>query len=304
MTTNDLNERFALAGVLLFEDDGPLVRARVTLPAAEAIIYLQGAHLAHWQPAGFEPVLFLSEKSQFVPGKAIRGGIPICFPWFGPRSDGGPGPSHGFARTQPWELAFAALMPDAREGDRLQMTFVLGPDPVSEGLGFYDFRVAYELLIGRDLTLKLTVANFGDGPLRFEEALHTYFRVGEIHQATITGLANTTYLDKRDNAERKTTPRRPLQLVDWTDCVFPANTAATNLNDVKNGRLIRNEKRNSATTVVWNPWQEGAAALSDLGSDEWHHFLAIETANTGTDAITLAPGQTHTMQARIAVERP
>jgi glucose-6-phosphate 1-epimerase len=303
MTASELNEQFGLPDVLQFEDHGELARARVTLPACESTIYLQGAHLTHWQPAAEAPVFFVSERSAFQPGKAIRGGIPVCFPWFGARSDGRPGPSHGFARTQPWELAFAALMPNADDGDRLQLTFTLGPTEQSETLGYRDFRVAYSLSLGRTLSLQLTVANWGDQPLHFEEALHSYFAVGDVRQAAITGLESAKYLDKRDENRLKSAAAGPLQLAGFTDRVFPANAASTAIHDWQNARRIRVEKQYSATTVVWNPWDDGAAALPDLGSDEWPRFLAVETANTGSDAISLEPSATHTMTALISVER-
>jgi glucose-6-phosphate 1-epimerase len=303
LTVSTLNDQFGLPGILRFEEHGALTRAQVTLPTCDATVYLQGAHLTHWQPAGQAPVLFLSERSEFTSGKAIRGGVPICFPWFGGRSDGGPGPSHGFARIQPWELAFAALLPDSGEGDRLHLTFVLGPTALSRSLGYDDFRVACEIVLGRTLTLRLTVANFGNGPLRFEEALHTYFSIGDVRQTSIAGLESAIYLDKRDDGASKTAPAGPLELTGWTDRVFPANPSATTIHDPGNQRLFHIGKQHSATTVVWNPWADGAATLSDLSPEEWPRFVAVETANTGSDAITLAPSATHTMTAMISVEQ-
>jgi glucose-6-phosphate 1-epimerase len=301
MNASALNEQFGLAGVLRFEEHGELIRAQVSLPSCEATAYLQGAHLTHWKPSGQTPALFMSERSAFVPGKAIRGGVPICFPWFGGRSDGGSGPSHGFARIEPWELAFAALMPDAA-GDSLQLTFVLGPTELSRSLGFDHFRIACEMVLGATLTMRLTVANLGDKPLRFEEALHSYFSVADVHQAPVTGLESAEYLDKRDHNLQKTAPDGPLQLTSFSDRVFPANTASTIIHDAGNQRIFRIEKQNSATTVVWNPWSDGSATLADLGPDSWLTFLCVEAANTGSDSITLEPGATHTMTLSVRVE--
>lgn len=303
MTAEALNEQFGLDGILRFEKHGELTRARVTLPACEATVYMQGAHLTQWKPVGGSDVLFLSVMSEFTPGKAIRGGIPVCFPWFGGRSDGGSGPSHGFARIEEWTLAFAALLPGAEGEDRVSLTWTLGPSELSRSLGFDRFRVAYEMLLGRTLTLRLTVANVGEAPLRFEEALHTYFRVRDVRHAPITGLEGAAYLDKRDGGKEKSAPDGPLQLDRFTDRVFPANEEATAIRDLANGRVIHVAKQGSRTTVVWNPWTEGAAALADLGDDEWPEFLAVETANTASDAVTLGQGETHTMSAEISVER-
>ena len=301
MTASELNEQFGLSEILRFEEHGELTRALVTLPSCEATIYLQGAHLTHWQPAGEKAVLFLSEESLFVTGKAIRGGVPICFPWFGDRADGGPGPAHGFARLVPWELSFAALLPDRGEGDRLQLTFVLAPSDLSESLGFQDFRVAYEVMFGRTLSLKLSVANFGNGPLRFEEALHTYFSVGDVRQTSVTGLEGATFLNKRSDGRSKTLGVEPYVLTEWTDRVFTGHLSGTVIHDRLNSRLLNNKKQGSATTVVWNPWAEGTAGFPDLGSLEWPLFLCAETANSGADAITLASGETHVMQVTISV---
>jgi glucose-6-phosphate 1-epimerase len=302
MNVKDLNENFRLEGVLRFEEHGELTRAQVTLPSCSATVYLQGAHLTGWQPAGSEPVLFLSERSAFTPDKAIRGGIPICFPWFGGRGDGGAGPSHGFARISPWELAFAALMPDPDDGDRLQLTFVLGPNDLSRSLGVDAFRVAYEVMLGQTLTLRLTVANLGTAPLRFEEALHSYFQVADVHRAPITGLAGAEYLDKREDGKLKHAPDGPLQLTEFSDRVFSASVQSLTIDDEGNGRVIHVDKQNSATTVVWNPWREGSATLSDLGPEDWHHFLCVEAANTATDSVVLEPGAAHTMTLTISAE--
>ena len=302
MTATELNENFALEGLLHFEQDGELTRAQVTLGSCTATVYLQGAHLTAWQPAGAEPVFFLSERSVFAPGKAIRGGVPLCFPWFGGRSDGRPGPSHGFARISPWELAFAALMPDAGDGDRLQLTFVLGPTELSRSLGFDSFRVAYELLLGRTLTLRLTVANLGTAPLRFEEALHSYFQVADVRELAINGLEGAEYLDKRDDGKAKHAPDGPLNLTEFSDRVFPGSKHPVVIEDAGNRRSIRIDKQNSATTVVWNPWPEGSASLADLGPEDWPHFLCVEAANTATDALVLEPGATHTMTVTLSTE--
>src|SRR6202789_2670449 len=184
MDIAQLNEHFAVPGVLAFHaTQSGLGYAEIRTPQAKATVYLQGAHLAHWQPDGQQPVLFLSRRTELAPGKAIRGGVPIAFPWFAARHDGKTGPSHGFARIQDWTLAFAALA-----GDDLHLTFTLGPTQLDRSLGFDQFRLAYQLTIGRTLTMQLTVANDAGAPLVFEEALHTYYAVTDIHEIALYGL--------------------------------------------------------------------------------------------------------------------
>lgn len=295
MDLTQLTENFAIPGVLSFHQTPTgLAYASITTPQATATVYLQGAHLTAWQPTGEQPVLFLSRKSDFEPGKPIRGGVPIAFPWFAGRHDGKTGPSHGFARIQDWTLAFAALA-----GDDLHLTLTLGPTAMSRELGFDNFRVAYQIIVGRKLTLQLTVANDAKAPLVFEEALHTYYAVVDIHEVTLTGLEPTPFIDKTEHMLEKPAAHAPLTFTGPTDRVYP-NTAATCVIDDHAGRRrITVAKTNSNTTVVFNPWK----ALADLGPDEWHEMLCVETVNAAANTITLAPGDTHTMQAHISVEK-
>ena len=221
-TFKTLTDHFAIPGVLAFDEPHPgMTRAVITAPACKAELYLQGAHLTQWQPTGHEPVLFLSERSLFTPGKAIRGGIPIIFPWFGnrtataesPRTDG---PSHGFARTADWTLAFAAL-----SGEDLTLTLALGPSNTSRDLGFDQFQLAYQLTLGTELRLQLTVANLAETPLHFEEAFHTYLSVGDAQQISLIGLSDTAFIDKTDAFNRKRQIVTPLTLTGETDRPLP-----------------------------------------------------------------------------------
>ncbi len=303
MDLETLTENFAILGVLTFhESETGLLRARVTTPACSAELYLQGAHLTDWQPAGHGPVLFLSERSAFAPGKAIRGGIPLIFPWFGPRTatPGSPrtdGPSHGFARTEPWELAFAAL-----SGDDLYLTLTLAATQQSRDLGFDNFRLVLQLVLGESLTLRLTVANESEQPLHFEEAFHTYLTVGDAEQVQIAGLEGAEYLDKTDNLVRKHETSPVLTFSAETDRPYLNTTATVTLDDPTLLRRITIAKQASSTTVIWNPWAARSAALPDMADQGWRQMACIETANALDNAITLSPHSTHTMEARITVE--
>jgi glucose-6-phosphate 1-epimerase len=299
MTLAELNDHFAMPGVLAFRQiPSGLLVADVTTHHATATVYLQGAHLAAWQPTGQKPVIFLSRKSDYLPGKPIRGGVPIAFPWFAAdqnmtRYQGKPGPQHGFARTQDWTLAFAALA-----GDDLHLTFTLGPSEVSRQLGFDHFKLAFQLIIGPSLTMQLTVANDAPEPLVFEEALHTYYEVVDVHEVTLTGLESTSFVDKTDNMAVKPAAHIPLTFIGTTDRVYPNTAATCVIHDVAGRRKITIAKTNSNTTVVFNPWRE----LPDMGPDEWHEMLAVETVNAAANKVSLAQGKTHTMQAHITVE--
>lgn len=296
MNLAQLNEHFGLPSVLAFHATASgLIHADITTPHATATVYLQGAHVAAWQPKGQQPVIFVSRKSEFAPGKAIRGGVPIAFPWFAARHDGKPGPSHGFARIQDWTLAFAALA-----GEDLHMTFTLGPTEISRNLGYDNFRLAYQLTIGRTLTMRLTVANDATAPLVFEEALHAYYAVADIHEVMLNGLEGVTYLDKNDNLQSKV-QHGAITITEPTDRVYLNTATPCILHDPGSKRRITIAKNGSNTTVVWNPWEPGAAKLPDLDPTEWHEFLAVETVNAAANAVTLAPGAQHVMEARVSV---
>lgn len=297
MDISALNDQFGIPGVLHFEEAHGLQRAQITTPDASATVYLQGAHLTHWQPASQAPVLFLSRRSDLAAGKPIRGGIPIAFPWFATdsktdRVDGKPGPSHGFARIQPWTVAFAAL-----SGGDLHLTLTLGPTQMSRDMGFDRFRLAYQITLGRSLSLQLTVGNDSEVPLVYEEALHTYFAVADIHEVRLTGLEPSSFIDKIDGMREKAAAHTALKFTGPTDRVYPNTSATCVIHDDLGRRTLTNSKVHSDTTVVFNPWRE----LPDLGPDEWHEMLCVETVNAGANAITLAPKAVHTMQAKITV---
>jgi glucose-6-phosphate 1-epimerase len=297
MDIAQLNEHFGIPGVLAFhQKTGGLIYADVTTADATATVYLQGAHVAAWQPKGQQPAIFIGRKSDYAPGKPIRGGVPIAFPWFATRHDGKTGPSHGFARIQDWTLAFAALA-----GDDLHLTFTLGPTEISRNFGYDNFRLAYQLTIGRALTMQLTVVNDAAVPLVFEEALHTYYAVSDIHEVSVTGLEGVTYLDKTDNLQSKA-QHGAITITEPTDRVYLNTTSTCILHDAGSKRRVTVAKTGSNTTVVWNPWESGALKLPDLDPTEWHEFIAVETVNAAVNAITLAPGAKHVMEAHVTVE--
>jgi len=299
-TIDQLNASFAIPGILSFDEHSSLIRARISTPACNGELYLQGAHITAWHPANEQPVLFLSEKSAFAPGKAIRGGIPIIFPWFGPRTatpenPRTDGPAHGFARTQPWKLDFGAYA-----ADELHLSLSLEPTELSRSLGFDNFLVAYQITFGKELKLRLSVANDGNEPLPFEEALHTYLQVGDVEQARVHGLYETEYLDKTDNFARKTQTEPILTFAGPTDRPYLNTTSPIAVDDPALHRRITITKANSKTTVVWNPWAN--AGLPDMADDGWLHMLCIESANAAEDALRLQPHEAHVMETTISVE--
>jgi glucose-6-phosphate 1-epimerase len=292
----ELAARFGIADVVRFEaGPGRLVRAVVTTASAVGHVYLHGAHVTHYVPAGEQPLLFTSPRSQFVAGKAIRGGVPVIFPWFGPRADDPTAPEHGFARVAEWAVDSVRT-----DDGSVAVTLRLDPSEATRATWPHEFRLRHEVVFGPRLTMTLEVENRGRDAFSFEEALHTYLLVGDVRRATIAGLEGTSYIDKTDGMKRKRVGDEPLQLVGPTDRVFPGTRTPCVVDDPVLGRRLVVEKEGSATTVVWNPWSEKAAAMADLGADAWPSMLCVETANTGDDAVSLAPGERHRMTAVVS----
>lgn len=287
-----------IPGIATFHQ-GPdgLTRLCITAPLAAAEIALDGAHVMHFQPSGAAPVLFLSRSSHLAPGKPIRGGIPVCFPWFGPRAGRPDSPAHGFARIHLWEVESLT----ASAAGSVTAVLRLTSNEETRAHWPHDFIARLRIEVARELTVTLDVENTGAEPWQFEEALHTYFAVSDVREVSVTGLEGAAYLDKTDALQRKQLGSDPLHIVSETDRVFPGTTATCVIDDPGLRRRILVEKSGSQTTVVWNPWIAKAAAMPDFGDDEWPQMLCIETANTGDDVVTVPPGGTHSMSTKISL---
>jgi glucose-6-phosphate 1-epimerase len=296
LNIEELNQRFAIAGVAqITAGNGGLARVSVNIPTATAEIYLHGAHLTSWRPAGGEEVIFLSGQSQWEPGRAIRGGIPVCFPWFRNKEDNPKAPSHGFVRTKAWQLDSVT-----RNGDAVTISLSTASDEATRAWWPHDFLLVHRLTVGAALVQELTMSNTSTAPLRFEEALHTYYRVGGAESVRIQGLDGVAYLDNTDG-NREKRQEGDIVFTAPTDRAYVDTTHAVEILDPILRRRIRLEKQSSRTTVVWNPWIEGAQALPDLADDGWRAMACVEASNIRACAVELAPGERHTMKTSIRV---
>jgi glucose-6-phosphate 1-epimerase len=267
---------------------------QIQSPAGTAELYPQfGGHLAAWQPTGQKPVLWLSAKSHFESGKAIRGGVPIIFPWFGPRAGRPDSPAHGFARSMPW-----TVHRDIKDGIRMEL---LSNDATRAHWPF-DFALEFTVQLAAELTMQFKVTNTGKEPFKFEEALHTYFSVADVRNISITGLAGVEFIDKVDAFQRKVQGNEPIVITGETDRVYLKTKSTCVVSDPVLARKITVAKENSDATVVWNPWIAKAKAMSDFGDDEWPGMVCVETCNVGDFAISLSPTQSHTMTARLGIQ--
>jgi D-hexose-6-phosphate mutarotase len=299
MASLDSLRRFETPGVTRFAPgEGGLLRLEITSRHATAHIYLHGAHLTHFQPAGCSPVIFTSAASHFTPAKAIRGGVPVIFPWFGPHPTQPDLPMHGFARTAEWEVEAVDVWPD----QTCHATLRLVSSDQTRAVWPHDFVVRFRVTVGRKLEMALEVENWSGAPFQYEEALHTYFALRDVHQASVIGLQGAEYKDKVDAFALKREEPPAIRFTGETDRLYINTTSTCLIDDAAAGRRLLIGKTGSATTVVWNPWDAKTKALPDLGDEEWLRFCCVETCNAAENAVTLAHGETHVMTATVAVE--
>ncbi|MDX9958459.1 MAG: D-hexose-6-phosphate mutarotase [Spirochaetia bacterium] len=299
MTSHELNLRFGINHELAFvEGPGGLVFADIDNGLGTARLCLQGAHLVSFQPADQPvPLIWVSEYASFGPGKSIRGGVPVCWPWFGPHATEPGYPGHGFARTVMWEVVSTAKMPSGATG----ITLSLIANDLTRAQWPHDTSVELSVTVGRNLELSLATTNNGPTQVELGEALHTYFQIGDIEQVQITGLDNTGYLDKVGEHCRRT-QEGSIRFSGETDRVFVDTEAVCTIVDDQLKRRIVIRKTGSRSTVVWTPWTEKANKMGDFGKDGWRRMVCVETANALENCVVLEPGETHRMTAEYSAE--
>lgn len=258
------------------------------IPSCRARIVEQGAHITAWTPTGHDPVIFTSERAAYAPGKAIRGGIPLCLPWFGGGATGDRKPSHGYARISPWRLEAARV-----DGDVAEVRFAFDSREVPDATE--DFAATLTARFGADLAVELTVDARAD--LAISEALHSYLSVTDVRGVEITGLEGAEYFDKL--TADTTSDTGPLHIEGPTDRVY-VSSGDVQVREL-GGRTITVSKQGSAHTVVWNPWEKGALSLDDLDDAEWTGFVCVEAANVAPP-VALRASQSHTLGARISLD--
>jgi D-hexose-6-phosphate mutarotase len=296
LTAEQLNAQFRLDGPTRFQcGPGGLVELVMACRAGEARVFLHGAHVSHYQPAGGEPVLWMSESSWFEPGKPIRGGVPVCWPWFGPHPTREDAPSHGFARLLDWRVEAVEAGEDAC---RLELS--LETDSAWQQLFDGQYRLRFAVSLGESLSMRLTSENHGDDVFTLCEALHSYFAVSDVKQVRVEGLDGANYLDKMAHA-RRCVQAGAIEFTEETDRVYVDADGPCELHDAGLGRTILVEKAGSLSTVVWNPWGEKSRRMPDFGDEEWPGMCCVETANAGDNVVTVPPGGEHTIEARISV---
>lgn len=258
--------------------------------AATAKIALQGAQIYEYARQGEPELLWVSPEARFEPGKAIRGGVPVCWPWFGKDAGHPERPQHGFVRTALWRLV-SVEEPD----DQMSVvTLTLNDTQVEQPYFPFRFDLTVQIRIGRELSVSLTTENRDDRPFEITEALHTYFNVGAIASVSIVGLEGVTYADALDGFSRKRSDA-PIGIFKEVDRVYLDTEEEVIVLDERLGRNIFVGKSGSRATVVWNPWIDKAKRMEDFADEGYTSMVCIETANALTNTVTVTPGGSHTI---------
>lgn len=290
-----------ISGVKFHHKSDGFVVMSVQTPVCEALVALQGAQVLSWTPtftgASPHPVIWLSKAAKYVVGKSVRGGVPICWPWFGPHENQANFPSHGFARTETWRLQ--SIKQDASE--EVKMRFTLDFDAAMRAFWSHDTRVDCELTLGRQLHIRLSTHNDGSTAFSLTEALHTYFAVADVRRVRIAGLEGVKFVDKVAQGERRQQVG-VVSIAQEVDRVYLHSPSECVIHDEIWRRRIHISKQNSLSTIVWNPWQEKAHKMGDLGEDGYLQMLCVESGNALENAIELAPGAVHDLQVNYRVE--
>jgi glucose-6-phosphate 1-epimerase len=293
-----LNQYYSIDGQLLFVE-GPdgMIFVEVDNPHATARIALQGAQVLLWNPKGEEPVIWLSEDARFAAAKSVRGGVPICWPWFGAHTSEAGFPAHGYARTTPWEVEMTEAMVDGQT----RLVFGLVESELTESFWPHVTPVQCRITIGKTLQVELITRNEGAEAVTITEALHTYFRIGDIRQVRISGLENSNYLDKVQDFQQFT-QKGMVEIGEEVDRVYIDTDHEVVIDDPLLKRRIHINKRGSHSTIVWNPWSEKAAQMGDMGENGYQYMVCVESGNAFNNAVTIEAGGEHHLQVSYSLE--
>ncbi|PQV62622.1 glucose-6-phosphate 1-epimerase [Abditibacterium utsteinense] len=292
MNSLDISQLQSQFPTLRFDVDSGLPRAHFEHDGAKAEVLLQGAHVAQFETASGDHLLFQSRDPRFEAGKSFHNGVPVIFPWFGPKIGDPSAPGHGFVRTVPWEIENVEEDSLALKLESNEQTLAQWPHP---------FRLSYRVrLEAQKFQLQLQITNTGAEAFEFETALHTYFRVADVRNVEISGLDGKTYLDKTRGFSRHTQSGL-IRIEQEVDRVYLDSSGPIILRD--GARTLKiSDLGGIKSTVVWNPWQEKGRNFGDLCADEWQQFVCIESGVVADDAVSLDAGKSYEMSVQIELE--
>jgi len=295
-----LNAAWAIEGCLNFKlGKGDMPVVEINNSFAQASIALQGAHILSFVPKGEKELIWMSDDATFAAAKSLRGGVPICWPWFGPHASDSSLPGHGPARTVNWQPVASTALADGNTSIRLEMQ---QNEQVKTMCG-HALQVQLHITVGKTLKIALETKNLGDTTFTLGQALHTYFNVSDVRKVHVEGLEGCEYLDKVEGFARKK-QEGAVTISQEVDRVYVNTGNQMRIVDEGMDRMIMIRNQGSASAIVWNPWLETAAKMGDLGQDGYLNMLCVETANALDDVVELAPRDTCTMATEYSIEKP
>lgn len=295
--TAELAQRFAIDKKVRIVDASPhYPLIEIDNAHATASIALHGAQVLSYQPHGQAPVLWVSKDAVYAEGKSVRGGVPICWPWFGAHPDAHRAP-HGFVRNGFWQLRSIVQLAD----DSTEIVLSLEDDERSRSLWPVQFALELRVLVAQSLSLSLSMTNRSEMPQTITAALHSYFYVGDIASTAVLGLEQVDYLDALQDF-RRFTQVGEIRFDAELDRVYEQCDADEWIEDRALSRKICLKKTNSGSTVVWNPWINKSAKMDDFEEEGYRRMVCVETGNIASDAVDLAPGGSHTLGVEISIE--
>lgn len=300
MNIEQLNNQYGIANQVKFEaGEGGLPFIHVNNGKATALISIYGGQVLAFQPKhANSDLLFLGKLAYYQPGKAIKGGVPICWPWFGPDPEGLNRAAHGFMRNRLWEVV------ETTETTEGSTRVVLGLSDTAETQSIWPraFVLQLEITIGESLNLVLITRNTGSQAFAITQAFHTYFSVGDINQVAVLGLENTQYIDKvNDNQQINQTGA--VTINSEVDRIYQDVGNELIIQDAALKRRIYITSKGNRTAVVWNPWAKISAEMADLQDDDYLRFICVEITNAATDSVNIQPGSEFSLAANYRVDQ-
>ncbi len=295
---DELDDKFSIEGEVGFAElEEDLVFITVSNKYADVDICLYGAHVASFRPQDSMDLLWMSPDSAFEVGKAIRGGIPVCFPWFGPHKTDSDKPQHGFARLMYWDVASTATNAAGETIIKLELNS-------SEETRVYwphDFCAEITIVVGKRLVETLKITNTSAEPFDYTCALHTYYSLSAIESISIEGLKGLTYYNQ-NTGENGVQEEEKLEIADALTRHYLNTETPVVIADSAFRRRIKVDKKGSKVTTVWNPGAETCAKIGDLPDDGFETFVCVEATNAFDYPIILAPGESFETSAIIGLE--
>jgi glucose-6-phosphate 1-epimerase len=297
MNSDELS-RYEIDGELRFiKTEHGFIYAEIYNTRAHATVSTYSGQVLSYRPKDRQDdLLFVSDKAYYEDGKAIKGGIPVCWPWFGADPENQGRPAHGFVRNRQWQVTGSESLADGST----KIVMSMSDNSATRALWPHPFRLDIEITVGDSLKVELVTHNTGNDSITISQALHTYLRVGDIGRVSVLGLDGIQYIDKANNSAHLT-QSGPVTITGEVDRIYTDVTNDLTIDDRSLGRKIIITSSGCSTAVVWNPWVEIAASMADLDDDDYQRMLCVETANAGPETVEIAAGQAYRLTAEYTI---